>query len=561
MLKLVNYLIIFSFCFTAKNCLQNDNTTNFMENLFATTVNPCLDNQFKCQDGHCIDKSKFCDFTFDCADRSDEINCGNCDFETDFCKWETSTTTKVTWKRSNGTIYDHTLYEKQGHVLLLSKTDGGFDDIINLVELSSPKLPVMSTHCELNFYIFKNISTDLSVNISVTSGADNYEYLLPPIKKTNAWTAVQFRIPRTFVTKKNIYIGIMLSTTRFNSGHIIAMDDIEFVNCNPKVLKPQCNFEDGNANDGYCFWMNEGQVNWIRNSGLTSSPKTGPTTDHTTGRGMYLYINQANYSQPNLQAILSSPLITPTNQNGGACFSFWYHMYGEDIGSLYVAIEYADTALSTIEFQVSGSQGDQWKNAQITINTLNDAFIKIIAVTKKGPQGDIAIDDTSFTDGPCVHPALCTFETDMCGYGSSSTGTTQWNRNSGTTDEQDHGRPQYDHTYKNSDGKFMVVAPVNSGEAVSLSSKILKDAGTRCLKFWYSINDDTVGTLKVFQKVPMSSIGGDPLITRSKQVLQTGKLWRRAKVTLKPMQSYQIVFQVKVSFYSFLNLIYHILNL
>lgn len=554
MLKLVNYLIVFSCCFTANNCLQNDNTTYFIDNLVATTVNPCFDDQFKCQNGHCIDKSKFCDFTFDCSDISDEINCGNCDFETDFCGWETSAMTKVTWKRSNGTIYDHTSYQKAGFVLLLSNTDGQFDDKINFVELSSPKLPVMSTHCEFNFHIYKNTHTDLSLNISVVSGADNYQYLLPPIKSTNVWTEVEFRIPRTFVGKKNIYIGIMLSTSKFSVNDIIALDDIQFVNCNPKVLKPQCNFEDGNANGGYCFWMNEGPVKWIRNSGLTSSPKTGPTTDHTTGRGMYLYINQANYSQPNLEAVLSSPLVTSTHENGGACFSFWYHMYGEDIGKLYVAVTNADTAMDSIEFQISGSQGDEWKNAQITIDTQNDAYIKIIAVTKTGPQGDIAIDDTTFTDGPCVHPALCTFETDTCGYTTSSTGTTQWNRNSGTTDEQDHSKPQYDHTYKNLDGKFMVVAPLNSNEAVSLTSKTFKDAGSRCLKFWYSINDDTVGILKVFQKVPMSSIGGDPLITRTKQVFQTGKLWRRAKVTLKPMQSYQIVFQVRISFYSFLNL-------
>ncbi|CAC5422395.1 LRP2 [Mytilus coruscus] len=37
----------------------------------------CTTNQFKCADGQCIPSEKRCDNTFDCTDRSDEVNCSD----------------------------------------------------------------------------------------------------------------------------------------------------------------------------------------------------------------------------------------------------------------------------------------------------------------------------------------------------------------------------------------------------------------------------------------------------------------------------------------------------
>lgn len=37
----------------------------------------CTQSQFKCSNGGCIDKSKNCDITDDCGDRSDESSCTN----------------------------------------------------------------------------------------------------------------------------------------------------------------------------------------------------------------------------------------------------------------------------------------------------------------------------------------------------------------------------------------------------------------------------------------------------------------------------------------------------
>ena len=36
----------------------------------------CNSDQFMCKDGRCIMQTKFCDGRLDCADNSDEIDCG-----------------------------------------------------------------------------------------------------------------------------------------------------------------------------------------------------------------------------------------------------------------------------------------------------------------------------------------------------------------------------------------------------------------------------------------------------------------------------------------------------
>lgn len=61
---------------------------------------------------------------------------------------------------------------------------------------------------------------------------------------------------------------------------------------------------------------------------------TGPTSDHTDGKGRYIYIEASSPRRLNDTAVIASPTI---NSDGDYCLSFWYHMYGPHVNTLRVS--------------------------------------------------------------------------------------------------------------------------------------------------------------------------------------------------------------------------------
>ncbi|XP_074645911.1 MAM domain-containing protein 2-like [Tubulanus polymorphus] len=69
----------------------------------------------------------------------------------------------------------------------------------------------------------------------------------------------------------------------------IAIDDIEFsTGCSPTTVAPGQLTTDFDKDDG--MWISQGTIQWTRQSGSTSSSDTGPSGDHTTGNGTYVYL-------------------------------------------------------------------------------------------------------------------------------------------------------------------------------------------------------------------------------------------------------------------------------
>ena len=62
-----------------------------------------------------------------------------------------------------------------------------------------------------------------------------------------------------------------------------------------------------------------GDFEWIRVTGATSSEDTGPSSDHTSGKGYYVYIETSRpEAEPGYKALLVSPWMPPLSQ--GVCF-------------------------------------------------------------------------------------------------------------------------------------------------------------------------------------------------------------------------------------------------
>lgn len=100
-------------------------------------------------------------------------------------------------------------------------------------------------------------------------------------------------------------------------------------------------------------WVNDtgDNLDWLTDAGGTSSSNTGPSADHTTGTttGNYLYVETScsGTGFPNYQANLLSPSIDLTGTND-VQFEFWYHMYGQSMGTLHI--------------DVSSDGGTSWTN-------------------------------------------------------------------------------------------------------------------------------------------------------------------------------------------------------
>ena len=73
--------------------------------------------------------------------------------------------------------------------------------------------------------------------------------------------------------------------------------------------------------------------------------------------GQYAYFETTGLGDNTVTSALSSQLYTHDY-----CMSFWYHMYGINVGTLIIT-----TVGSPVLFSKSGNQGDQWFNERISV--------------------------------------------------------------------------------------------------------------------------------------------------------------------------------------------------
>lgn len=74
--------------------------------------------------------------------------------------------------------------------------------------------------------------------------------------------------------------------------------------------------------------------------------------------------------------------ISPTYNSvkGGQCFQFWYHMYGQDIGTLNVYIKKGQNLGIPVWIR-SGNRGNVWKVAQVAITSSSSFNVCTLLLT------------------------------------------------------------------------------------------------------------------------------------------------------------------------------------
>ncbi|XP_078371948.1 uncharacterized protein LOC144655560 isoform X2 [Oculina patagonica] len=129
--------------------------------------------------------------------------------------------------------------------------------------------------------------------------------------------------------------------------------------------------------------------NWYFSMGITSSPFTGPSQDHTSGSGRYIFFETSSPAKVGDVACFYSPKIPPASCQR---LTFWYHMYGAQIGTLRVLKKVANGSKTTL-WERSLQQGTNWLLASIAISSKTPFQIYFQGVRGGGYKGDIGIDD------------------------------------------------------------------------------------------------------------------------------------------------------------------------
>lgn len=191
-------------------------------------------------------------------------------------------------------------------------------------------------------------------------------------------------------------------------------------------------FESWSTCGGSCTSTCALQDNWINATtatrdfsvdvnGTSSSP-TGPPTDHTTGSstGKYLYAESSSPCSGTVDWHLLAPPIDLTGTNN-IQFNFWYHMYGQSMGTAHVDVSTDGGTTWTLDVIPAWTDDlDQWQEQTVALGSFSGlATVRIRYEDPSSFYGDMALDDFTIFDllqndagvTALVNPAIptCTF--------------------------------------------------------------------------------------------------------------------------------------------------------
>lgn len=169
---------------------------------------------------------------------------------------------------------------------------------------------------------------------------------------------------------------------------------------------------------------------WCVASTATSTPFTGPSSNHT-GNGGSKYL----YTEGSVSGVAVPALITPcidlTTSTKCYAFEFYYHMFGDDINRIAIQV---DTGSDGAAFyggftKIIGEQQslstDPWKRNIFSLEQFNGQYIRIRFLALRngtGSESDIAIDDFRIFEPDPNEIEILSFESPVngfCGYNAN----------------------------------------------------------------------------------------------------------------------------------------------
>lgn len=145
-------------------------------------------------------------------------------------------------------------------------------------------------------------------------------------------------------------------------------------------------------------------IDFRTHNGATGTGGTGPSSDHTTGSGKYIYLEGSGNGGSgclNKLGSLHTPCIDLSNTQQPE-LSFWYHMYGGGIGKLNVDAFVHGAWDMNIMPEIADNQGNNWFQRSIDLADYEGEKIvlRFRATTGGGFAADLALDDINLNTLP-----------------------------------------------------------------------------------------------------------------------------------------------------------------
>ncbi|XP_062407650.1 zonadhesin-like [Sardina pilchardus] len=341
----------------------------------------------------------------------------NCNFDTDECGWQQLVQDSFDWTRHSGPTpsahsgptSDHTT--GSGYYMHLEGDGVVHGDSARMM---SPACTVPGEHCLRFWYHMYGTSSLMALNV----------YQLADNKATKLWSKSSNQGDSWKEAKLNIKVSqpfqILLEAIRGSTElSDVALDDVSITygecggssntGIDPTTLPAVTNGNSGNPHpvcdlgcnfdSSLCSWhqLLTDSFDWTWQSGSTPTLMTGPSSDHTSGGGHYLYVEGDGVHNGDTARILSGECSDP----GPQCLQFWYHIYGT-ADTMGLSVYLLEDRLAQGVWTKRNNQGDEWHKAEIDLMTTGP--FQIILEGRRGTTelSDVAVDDIFLYRGSCA---------------------------------------------------------------------------------------------------------------------------------------------------------------
>ncbi|GFO38073.1 MAM and LDL-receptor class a domain-containing protein 1 [Plakobranchus ocellatus] len=330
-----------------------------------------------------------------------------CSFDSGLCDFVQKTDDDFNWSRRSGSTLTVStgpecdpLNCSGGQYLYIEtsypRTEG------DRARIETPFIGGSGKHC-LSFFSHMYGSTIGCLKVKQYSRDTNLETVLWEASgnQGNSWyqQRVTYESPSVYKIIFDATLGKADGPVTFTGDIAIDNVTIQIGACSGYSLF-NCDFE-----RDVCGWRNVSvpgqnfELSWVRHSGGTDTPNTGPTRDRTEYDGHYLYVESSRTLSGDLARLVSPNL---ERSSTGVCVKFWYHMYGQLSGTLTMYVQHGNNSRHEV-WRTQGDKGEDWNPQNVNISSIHtdQDFTILFEAALQGSTGDVAIDDLSIQHSLC----------------------------------------------------------------------------------------------------------------------------------------------------------------